>query len=97
VVSPADGRFVRPQHVDAAVLGLDSPMVALRGSVNGTPLPPSYIQQCQAAPANAQNRAGMYCPDIIPFLPGGRNRVEWSADFTDGTTATRAVDWEVIE
>lgn len=97
LVSPSDGRFFRTQQVGAAAIGLNSPFVALRGSVNGTPLPADYIQQCRAAPANSQSRPGMVCPDIVPFLLGGHNRVEWSADFGDGTTATRAVDWEVIE
>ncbi len=96
-VSPTDGSFVRPQHVDPAVIGVSGAIVAVRGTVNGDPLPPSYIDQCQPVRGNAQGRPAVTCPDIVPLLPAGRNRVEWSVDFGDGSTGSRTVDWEVIE
>jgi len=97
-VSPANSSFVRPQRIDPAVLLMGSSQISgLRASVNGAPLPTEYLGQCQIAPPNAQNRPAMTCPNIVPLLPSGPNHVEWNADLTDGSTATSAADWEVID
>jgi hypothetical protein len=98
LVSPANSSFVRPQRIDPAVLLMGSGQISgLRASVNGAPLPTEYLGQCQIAPPNTQNRPAMTCPNIVPLLPSGPNHVEWNADLTDGSTATSAADWEVID
>ena len=97
-ISPANGSFVRSQHIDPAVLLSTSVQPSnLRGAINGTPLSTSYTDQCQAVPANSQNRGGVVCPNIIPMLISGSNHVELTFDLPDGSTTTGTVDWQVID
>jgi len=97
-VSPSNSTFVRQQRIDPAVLVTGNGQVSgVRASINGAPLPPEYSAQCQLTPPNSQNRPAATCPNIVPLLLPGPNHVEWNADLADGSTATSAADWEVIE
>jgi len=95
-ISPNQSSFVRPQQIDPALI-TKTPINVTRASVNGSPLPSSYLAQCQVVTLTAQNRAAIRCPNIVPWLLAGQNRVEWSVDLVDGSTTSSAVDWEVIE
>jgi hypothetical protein len=97
--SPASSRFVLSQHIEPAVImkGGSGPISNLRGTVNGAPLPSSYLSQCVEAPSNSQGRVAMSCPDIVPFLIDANNHVEWSLDLPDTFTAVIAVDYEAIQ
>lgn len=97
--SPASSRFVLSQRIEPAVImkGGSGPISNLHGTVNGAPLPSSYLSQCIEAPPNSQARVAMSCPDIVPFLADGNNHVEWSLDLPDASTAAIAVDYEAIQ
>jgi len=95
-ISPTQSSFVRPQQIDPALI-TKVPVSTVRATVNGSPLPSSYLGQCQMVALNDQNRAALRCPNIVPWLPTGQNRVDWSVDLFDGSTVTSSIDWEVIE
>jgi hypothetical protein len=98
VISPSSGSFIRPQHIDPALLLQSGSQVSgVQASVNGIPLSPGYLQQCQVAPPNTQGRPALYCPDINSFLPPGNAHLEWRLQLLDGSTLTNTVDWEMIQ
>lgn len=97
-ISPTQSSFVRAQHIDPAVLlkAAGVQISNLRGSINGVPLPGSYVAQCATAP-NGQNRAAISCPNIVPLLTNGANHVELTVDLPNGAPVSSTVEWEVVE
>jgi hypothetical protein len=98
VISPASSSLIGSQHIDPVLLlQPGTALTSFQGTLNGIPLATDYLNQCLLAPANAQNRPALRCPDIVPLLGAGVNRVEWRVDQADGSTFTKAVEWELIQ
>jgi hypothetical protein len=96
VTSPSHSTFIRQQTISPALIGV-SPIGSVSALINGVPVSNTYTQQCQISPMSLQGRSAITCPDIVPLLAVGNNQVEWLVNFADGSTATTAVDWQVLE
>jgi hypothetical protein len=95
-VSPAPGVFVRQQPIVPALLvPAGSQVTAIEGSLNGYDMP-AYFASCAQA-YNGDPRIVFVCPDLNANLAPGMNRVEWRVRMSDGTAASRVVEWEIVQ
>lgn len=98
IVTPSSGFFVRQQLVELAFLmpvGKQSETIS--GTVNAEPVSGWYIDHCRHEALWSNGREAVICSDIHPLLRPGVNNLTWTILFTDGTSVTESVKWEIFE
>lgn len=96
IVSPASGFFFREQRVRVAfILPRGKQFSHITGTTNGKPIR-EFVEHCYPMAQLMDDREAVVCSDLNS-LPPGKNNVNWTIHYQDGSSDTESVEWELLD